>query len=451
DEETITLVLAVIRKLSVDDRDFTRIVVEVVSEIRTAAEDEGEDSDAMMESKLRCLVIARGSLETLQHLEEQSPMEAVLSEVIIPAMQASEPALRESGVRCLGLFCVLDKARAADFMPLFIHGVRNGHAELQLKSLQISFDLIMLYGMEAMAEKLSDVSEIFSLISDCSEHSDNDMQAVAVEGVSKLLLAGVLTDSETLQSLILLYFHPSTYGNNQLRQCLTFFFQLFCFSKESNQQALRQVAVSCLLMLAQVHDDLDATLVYAMVTPLQIGQQLIDWMNPTKMIRSDTSGSAPVVSFAVYGDFAIELLKTALQESQTNCKLMVQLVNKLIIDESVPRETLKELSALTKKLQEARRSLSHATASDRVGDATTRRTLEKLRNAFSKLVPVDAEETPVSAVDELDELLNSDLDEGEATPPAPKKRAVTDARSSSPTPAETRDEIDQLLDSDMSE
>jgi hypothetical protein len=36
-------------------------------------------------------------------------MEAVLSEVIVPAMQSVEPALRESGVQCLGLFCILDK------------------------------------------------------------------------------------------------------------------------------------------------------------------------------------------------------------------------------------------------------------------------------------------------------------------------------------------------------
>ena len=45
------------------------------------------------------------------------------------------------------------------------------------------------------------------------------------------------------------------------------------------------MAVQCLLVLIQGHDDLDATLLYAMITPLQIGQQLIDWMNPAKVVR----------------------------------------------------------------------------------------------------------------------------------------------------------------------
>ncbi|KAI9592721.1 nuclear condensing complex subunit [Syncephalis fuscata] len=419
DEQTITLVLSVLRKLTVNDRDFARVIVEVISEIRGAAEDETEEEDNAIERQLQCLSIARGALETLQDLDEQSPMEAVLGEVIHPAVQSTVPDIRESGIKCLGLYCILDQTQAVDFMPLFIHGVRHGHAEMQLTSLRMVFDLIMIYGMDAMTEKLSNKSDIFSLISDCSEHSDHSMQAVAVEGVSKLLLTGVLTDVETLQSLILLYFHPSTYGNNELRQCLSYFFQIFCYAKSQNQQSLRQVAIQCLLILIQVHDDLDATLLYAMITPLQIGQQLIDWMNPVKVIRSSTKGEQPPVAMTIFGEFAIDLLSTALQESQANCKILVQLANKLTIDDTTSREVLAQLVTQIKRLQE----------SNRVSDAATRRTLEKLYTTTIKLLPAgvqgsavssDTEEAPV--VDELDALLNDSESEPDTQRPVSKKR-----------------------------
>ncbi|RKP22888.1 armadillo-type protein, partial [Syncephalis pseudoplumigaleata] len=112
DERTISLVLSVLRKLTVDDRDFTRVIVEVLSEIRGAAEDESDEADSVLERQLQCLSIARGAFETLQTLEEQSPMEAILTEIIHPAIQSTEPDVREAGIQCLGLYCVLDKARS---------------------------------------------------------------------------------------------------------------------------------------------------------------------------------------------------------------------------------------------------------------------------------------------------------------------------------------------------
>jgi hypothetical protein len=69
--------------------------------------------------------------------------------------------------------------------------------------------------------------------------------------------------------------------------------------------------------------------------------------------------------------------------------------------------------------------------SDRVSDAVTRRTLEKLCASFVKLLPdgQDTDNTDATtpntegpAVDEVDALLQSDAEPEEAVQPAPKKR-----------------------------
>lgn len=38
-------------------------------------------------------------------------MEAILTEIIHPAIQSTEPDVREAGIQCLGLYCVLDKVK----------------------------------------------------------------------------------------------------------------------------------------------------------------------------------------------------------------------------------------------------------------------------------------------------------------------------------------------------
>ena len=89
-----------------------------------------------------------------------------------------------------------------------------------------------------------------------------ETQTVICVGFAKLLLAGIttkplvcifgslicyggLSDSlfllQILKTLVILYFAPETFSNQELRQCLTYFFPVYCFSSSVNQRRMLEV------------------------------------------------------------------------------------------------------------------------------------------------------------------------------------------------------------------
>jgi condensin complex subunit 3 len=85
-----------------------------------------------------------------------------------------------------------------------------------------------------------------------------EVQAAACEGVAKLMLAGMVSDEsvsdlqvtrraesdgrQILQSLVLLYFSPETEDNQALRQCLTYFLPVYCYTSIENQRRMLSVS-----------------------------------------------------------------------------------------------------------------------------------------------------------------------------------------------------------------
>lgn len=65
-------------------------------------------------------------------------------------------------------------------------------------------------------------------------------------GLSKLLLCGLITDTKVLTTLVLTYISPSTRENTELKQCLSYFFPVYCYSSPANQDRMRRVG-ACLL------------------------------------------------------------------------------------------------------------------------------------------------------------------------------------------------------------
>ena len=175
----------VLLKLSNGERDFQRVVVEIVQNVREAedavaggqgaappadAEDEDDEEELdldtataediaadhrrrlekaakkiqnqslnmdMKDTYIRCLAIVRALLERVagvsrtlpskqerkamtdlairQTLQDNATLMGVVHELIVPSVRSKEPEIRENGLICLGLCCLLDKVR---FSPL---------------------------------------------------------------------------------------------------------------------------------------------------------------------------------------------------------------------------------------------------------------------------------------------------------------------------------------------
>lgn len=48
---------------------------------------------------------------------------------------------------------------------------------------------------------------------------------------------------QLLKDLVLVYFAPETLDNLELRQCLSYFFPVFCYSRKENMRAMAGVRV----------------------------------------------------------------------------------------------------------------------------------------------------------------------------------------------------------------
>lgn len=52
----------------------------------------------------------------------------------------------------------------------------------------------------------------------------------------------IYAHTQVLQSLVLLYFSPETADNQALRQCLTYFLPVYCYSSPDNQRRMLNVS-----------------------------------------------------------------------------------------------------------------------------------------------------------------------------------------------------------------
>ncbi|KAL0097913.1 nuclear condensing complex subunit, partial [Phycomyces blakesleeanus] len=310
-------VVELFKIISFDERDFTRTMVEIISDIQEVSglgeqessysvtdttplkkiklsnrvspkleEDLDREPDILRKklAQLKCLTICKHILERSEEtLQNNSTLYGLLNELIVPSVKSNETVLLEEGLHCLGLFCCLDKTLGQHNLPLLTHLLKKGHLELQQKSLMILFDMLTCYGLDWMVSGLVGLDEVKDIFERSLDHDDPDMQAIAAQGLAKLMLSRIYQNRDTLKLLILLYFFPSTIDNITIQQCLSYFFPAFCYSSTVNQRMMAEVAVEALEDLCSTFDDLDEN--EKMTSPGQIADMLADWTEPRKVAK----------------------------------------------------------------------------------------------------------------------------------------------------------------------
>ncbi|KAF9348848.1 hypothetical protein BGX34_002209 [Mortierella sp. NVP85] len=336
-------------KISLNEKDFTRIIIEIISDIRAVIDeqeylrnpeksDDDEDSpddqtmdlagvprkrkrsivdktpsrrssiaadDAKQNEseiaavliKLRCLTITKFMLErSSEPLKEDSYVYGLLNELVIPALGRHEEPMQELGLHCLGLICVLDQNLAQNNMELFLTCIfaENANNQLQLLSLKIVFDLILTFGMTSMSSLITE-ERIVQDLSKSLESTTPAMQAIAAEGISKLMLTKSLKNAGILRRLIILYFDPESGNNNHLRQCLNYFLQVYFHSSYDNQVTLGEIFVPIMIQLIQIQLEAKSE----MPSPTIMAQQLLEWCDPRRVLGAEQEATAKSIDFDV--------------------------------------------------------------------------------------------------------------------------------------------------------
>ena len=398
--------LDVLLRLSSGQRDFLQLVVELVQSLEADIDEdmapmanEGEDGVAiadtsttrqalswhqrvvddaspaqaahMAELEARRLLIVRSMLERLScSLQGDATLEGLIQELIVPTVQSKDAVLREQGLVCLGLCSLLDPKTALVTFPLLLSQIQRAQGTIRVRCVECLFDLTVMHGIDMLCAQSAEVAaqnefngdeeqglqyarqQMIGFLLSLLEHDDPKVQATASEGISKLLLTGVLFDDDVLKSLVLTYMSPDTADNQALRQCLSYFLPLFCSSDVRHQHMIQRVFVDVLDVLSSVYEDPDAQL--HMVTPTQIVLQLLDWTNPERLLYVSWTLTHRLSQpdDMIHIDMAIDALRHGLTSTRRDeRKAIVAMLSKLTWPTTIDTSRATQLALLADALQ----------------------------------------------------------------------------------------------------
>lgn len=232
---------------------------------------------------MKCLHIAQCMLQNIEgNLQDNMHLVTMLNNLVVPAVRSHEAPIRERGLECLGLCCLLDKSLAEENMSLFIHCFTKGHEGLQVTAIHILADMLSTHPSLLKPVVQSDGETValpafhrplLKVFAKSLKHnSPASVQAASATALSKLLLTNTFTPSgpnvpesikelnessvdALLQSLVVSYFHPRTRENPVLRQALTYFFPVYCHSRITNMQRMRRIAVPVVRAVLNASED----------------------------------------------------------------------------------------------------------------------------------------------------------------------------------------------------
>ncbi|KAK7897303.1 chromosome condensation complex Condensin, subunit G [Exophiala xenobiotica] len=197
--------------------------------------EEEQEAQAVKEImiNMKCLHIAQCMLQNVAgNLQSNIHLRTMFDNLVIPAVRSHEILIRERGVQCLGLCCLLEPKLADENMRLFTHLLKKGHETLQVMALQILCDILMARGPPPPASQTPMVdaaaspntsgggelgeqqsstnnnnnsgnnNNMTSLLSPfikaLSQNFPDEVRATATSSLCKLMLCGFYKDNEEL-------------------------------------------------------------------------------------------------------------------------------------------------------------------------------------------------------------------------------------------------------------
>ncbi|CAI5758698.1 unnamed protein product [Candida verbasci] len=397
----ISTALKVLKKISINEKDFVAMSVEIITDIRDSADDDvfhsaqntfDDEEQATSEKEfpddlyIRCLIVTQHVLELVEeNLDQHLSLSSIYTGIVNYSLTKNDnKALHILGLKCLGLYALIDKNIAKDAVVSFIKFIRTSNDEIKIIGIKSIIDILSIHGISILSkEEKFKYSRLFykALTSRSPE-----IQCVVAEGLCKLFLADIfnseeISDDQDFQSekylfeaLILIYFHPSIEENEELKQILAFCIPVYSYSKSNHQSRLASVSGD---VIYQLFDEENTFITYhndeekeefleklSNISPTNVISQLIDWCNPQNLVEPDLKSTSHywqlVYLLEAFEQDSTKIVKKAILNSlpkffiseQLGSKLLTSLKDSLldtkkILDES--REETFQLDVKTKR------------------------------------------------------------------------------------------------------
>ncbi|KAJ8457735.1 hypothetical protein ONZ51_g11351 [Trametes cubensis] len=374
-EALLARCLDVLRVLSPNERDLIRVVVEVVHELRDPSDPDAEaEAEAAMKGDVDDAETEMGSPRRPQRpaqlpkpATEMSPEEKARADAVDLRCLAlcigmlervngrREMALREKGLISLGLCCLIARRMALSSFQLFLSQVQSAPEVLKIRVLQIIFDILMVHEGAFLGPGSPNGDKIVDFLLQLLEAEELErVQALLVVGIAKLMLSGMVTDERVLQTLVLVFISPETAGNQELRQCLSYFFPVYSYSSAANQQRMRKIFVPLYERLVKAYHEWDGE--EDMVTPAQVALMFVDWTDPIRAGDAAKGLRKECEKDPVHLDLATDVIKAlfSTEYDKEDKKALCQMLGKLYLPDEVDDDKVRMLKLLLNNLRSRR-------------------------------------------------------------------------------------------------
>ncbi|KXT03516.1 hypothetical protein AC578_1627 [Pseudocercospora eumusae] len=343
---------------------------------------------------MKCLHIALCMLQNVQcDLEENPHLVTMLNNLVVPAVRSQEAPIRERGLMCLGLCCLLGKNLARENLTLFLHCFNKGSPTLQATALQIITDILIVHPTLLAAPEgdecgvVSDhLKPLLKAYKSSIRSEAPEVQAIGASALSKVMLQRLVTDIDLLRQLVVSYFDPDTKSNASLRQNLSYFLPVYCHSRAENAMRMAEVSTSVLSKLQTIEtalrddddEDADPEAADNLISLTAVANMLLDWTDPRKVHGfSEAVNDAAVARGAGETHYVLaeSILDRLVVKPEKEKKVLFSMLNKLHLPAGgADRDRLDAILKLIAEVEDVKAAT----------DATSKNVLKKLQATLLK-------------------------------------------------------------------
>lgn len=382
---------------------------------------------------LKCLTIASEMLQGVATSGLNATLTTLVQTLVLPGVQNEDPSVRNMAVKCLGLCALLSCEFARTHLVLFLQVAQLDQELVRVTALQVVFDLLLTFGLEAFKVKASLPEQELSNVggpsspeqdsseeeeskedegdkandSDCENEADgdadetqapvvdtaasvltiltgilesesNDLRNVAAEGLAKLLLSGRVLSAKLFVRLLLLWYNPTTEDDVNLRHCLGVFFPVFAFASRTNQELVEEAFLPTLqtLFSAPVSSPL------ASVNINNVAELLVELTN-SKYLTKKTANSIDTTEVAsIHVSLSLAVANEILSNPWApGVRVLCKILTMMDLT-GCAQSNIKEMKILTTRMMEE------------IEDSVSVRTLTKFQKLLLVLTDGDNEVSP---------------------------------------------------------
>ncbi|PFX25708.1 condensin complex subunit 3-like [Stylophora pistillata] len=356
--------------------------------------EEKDDPDTL----LKCLTIASEMLQGVATSGLNPTLTTLVQTLILPGVQNEDPLVRNMAVKCLGLCALLSCEFARTHLVLFLQVAQLDQELVRATALQVVFDLLLKFGLEAFKVNASvpeiegddpsingsdqdklevqndenegdeDVTEksddgdveetqapdtdtaasVLTILTGILESESNDLRNVAAEGLAKLLLSGRVLSAKLFSRLLLLWYNPTTEDDVNLRHCLGVFFPVFAFASRTNQELIEEAFLPTLktLFSAPMSSPL------ASVNINNVAELLVDLTNAKYLEKKEKSHIDANEAFSIHASLSIAMANEILScPDAPGVRVLCKVLTMMDLT-GCTQSTVKEIKVLTMRMIE---------------------------------------------------------------------------------------------------